>query len=306
MGLKLRHTLLAPMLQPRARGLVFLYFLSFYLFQTEAQVLYRVSGNSVAAKSYILATNKLTDIRFLDSIPNLFKCYAQSDKVITEFAMQDYEAFQTLRQAALLPDSIQLRRYYTSEEYRDIDNALLLTLGLGLEKLGRMKPQYLTEMYRIELLKKYAGYDEDRSSSHFFEAVAIQQDKPVYGLDDIGETMFMTFDREPFEWQCKELLDIVRNPDLEIRQEKTLKNLYQQGRLLDMAYQVSGPDNKSSISFSDYRIYVKRNKEWVKRLRPYLLAGKVFIVLDAVYLGGEGGLLAQLQAAGYKVKPVNK
>lgn len=271
-----------------------------------AQVLYQISGNGCAAKSYIFATNILTDISFLDTIPNIFKCYGASDKVVTEFAMQDYEAIAALRQAALLPDSVRLMNFYTDDEYRRIDEALLLATGLGLEKLGRMKPQYLTEMFRMEMLKKWAGYNEERSSAHFFEAVAVQQGKAVFGLDDVGETMFMTFDREPFHWQCKELINIVDYPELEVRQEKAIRNLYKQGRLLDISYQVSSPDNKSSISYSDYQIYMRRNRTWVKRLRPFLAEGKAFIVLNAVYLGGEEGLLSVLKAAGYKVKPVNK
>ena len=115
-----------------------------------AQVLYRISSNSTSAPSYILATNKITDITFLDTIPNVFKCFSYCDKVITEFAMQDYEAIAALRQAALLPDSVQLRNFYTDEQYKDIDDALLINLGMGLDKLGRMKPSYLTEMYRNE------------------------------------------------------------------------------------------------------------------------------------------------------------
>ena len=62
-----------------------------------AQVLYEVSGNSTKAKSYILATHRLVDIAFLDTIPNVFTCFAKCDKVITEFAMEDYEALAALR-----------------------------------------------------------------------------------------------------------------------------------------------------------------------------------------------------------------
>lgn len=277
-----------------------------YSMTSSSQVLYQISGNGIADKSYILATNKLTDIRFLDSIPNLFKCYSNCDKVVTEFAMIDYEAIAALRQAALLPDSVRLVNFYSEDEYKSIDEALRLTLGMGLDKLGRMKPAYLTEMYRIELLKKWADYDENRSSEHFFEAVARQQDKPIYGLDDTGEAMYMMFDREPFDWQCTELKHIIEYPEREIKQEKKIRDLYQQGRLLDIAYQVSGPDNLSSISYSDYQIYCKRNKEWVKRLRHYLIEGKTFIVLDAMYLAGDQGLLSLLKNAGYKVKPVNR
>ena len=271
-----------------------------------AQVLYRISGNSAAAPSYVLATNRIVDMTFLDTIPNVFKCYAACNKVITEFAMQDYEAIAALRHAALLPDSIRLSNFYSHDQYMEIDEALRINLGMGLEQLGRMKPSYLAEMYRNELLKKWLNYDEDRSMETFFEKVAAQSNIPVYGLDDIGETMYMLFDREPFHWQCEELKKVVEYPEKEVRFERSLLDMYRYGRLSDMAYFVKSPDNQTSLSFSDYKVYSQRNRQWVKRLTPYLREGKAFITLNAIFLGGEDGLLAQLKAAGYRVKAVNR
>ena len=270
------------------------------------QVLYRISGNSAVAPSYILATNRMVDMTFIDTIPNIFKCYAECDKVLTEFAMQDYEALAALRQAALLPDSVRLSNFYSDEQYQEIDDALRINLGMGLDKLGRMKPSSLTEMFRSALMKRWPKYDEDRSMETFFEKVAAQNDVPVYGLDDIGETMYMLFDREPFHWQCEELLKVVEYPEKEVRFERSLVEMYKYGRLADMAYFVKGPDNQTSLSFSDYKVYAQRNKQWVKRLTPYLREGKAFITLNAIYLGGEDGLLAQLRTAGYRVKAVNR
>ena len=273
---------------------------------SNAQVLYRISGNSAAAPSYILATNRMVDITFIDTIPNTFKCYAECNKVITEFAMQDYEAIAALRQAALLPDSVQLRNFYSDEQYHEIDDALRINLGMGLDKLGRMKPSYLAEMLRSELMKRWLHYDEDRTMETFFERVALENNTPVYGLDDVGETMYMLFDREPFHWQCEELQKVVEYPEKEVRLERQLLEMYRYGRLADMAYLVKSPDNMTSLSYSDYQIYAKRNKVWVKRLTPYLKEGKAFITLNAIYLGGEDGLLAQLKATGYRVKAVNR
>ena len=277
-----------------------------FISYSNAQVLYRISSNSAAAPSYILATNKMVDLAFLDTIPNVFKCYNTCNKVITEFAIQDYEAIAALRQAALLPDSIRLQNFFTEEQYEDIDVMLQLNVGMGIEQLGRMKPSYLTEMYRNELMKQWLAYDEERSMETFFEDMAAQSNKPVYGLDNIGETMYMIFDREPLHWQCQELVKIIEYPEREIQLERTLFDMYRYGRLTDMAYAIKAPDNSSTLSYSDYQVYAKRNKEWVKRLRPYLVEGTAFITLNAIYLGGEDGLLAQLKAAGYRVKAVNR
>lgn len=283
-----------------------LYILLLYTLGAHAQVLFKVSGNSAKAPSYIFATNKIVGIEFLDSVPKLLNCFSQCSIVLTEFAMQDYEALAALRVAALLPDSIRLDRYYTTEEYQQIDDAMQLTLGMGMDKLCRMKPSYLTAMYRNELLHKWLDYDDQRSMEAFFQSIASDKNMPVRAIDDIGETMYMVFDREPFHWQCKELLQIIEYPEREVRQERVLAEMYRMGRLTDMSYQILSPDNQSTQSYSDYQIYAARNKEWTKRLRPYLVNGGAFITLDAIYLGGEKGLLEQLRAAGYRVKSVNR
>lgn len=273
---------------------------------THAQVLYEISGNSTLEKSYLLATNKLINITFIDTIPNVFNSFSKCDKVITEFAFEDYQAIAALRKASLLPDSIQLGAFYTEEEMTKINQELLLTLGMGLLELGRMKPAYLTELYRTELLKKWLHWDESNSMETFFEQVAQQQDIPIYPLDDLGETLYMLFDREPFQWQCKELKKVIDYPDQEVEQERVIRDLYSMGRLNDIAFQVLSPDNATSISYSDYQVYAQRNQQWVKKLKSYLHDGKCFITLNAIYLGGDKGLIAQLKNAGYRIKPVNK
>lgn len=277
-----------------------------FALHANAQLLYEVSGRASKKKSYILAINRYVNMQFLDTIPNVFQCFAKCNKVVTEFTMQDYEALAALRQAAILPDSIRLTNFYTEEQLEYIDQNLLINIGMGLDKLSRMKPSYLTEMLRTELMKQWLHYDEQTSMESFFEYVAAERGIPVIGLDDIGETMYMLFDREPFHWQCDELLKVSEFPEREVKQERTIKDMYLSGRLADISYQIESPDNKSSISYSDYQIYCARNKEWVKRLQPYLQEGAAFITLNAIYLGGDKGLLQLLRAAGYRVRPVNR
>jgi len=272
----------------------------------QAQVLYEISGNNSRAKSYIFATNRLVDIPFLDSVPNLFKAYGRCDKVVVEFALNEAKAKEILAQAALLPDSQELRQYYSLQEYNEINQMLLQLVKLPFNDFTRMKPAYITELIRTELIRKYLGYDENHSSEYFFLNVALQQQCPVYGLDNVTETMYMLFDREPFEWQQKELLKVVRCALKEVEHERQLSHLYRNGKMSDIVYQITMPDNTTSLSYSDYRIFAQRNREWVKRLAPYLHEGKSFIVLNAIYLGGGQGLLAQLRANGYKVKAFNR
>ena len=288
------------------RHILVLCLLSFVLCHIKAQLLYEISGKGSKSKSYLLATNRYVEMTFIDTIPNVFRCFGRCNKVLTEFTMQDYEALAVLRQAALLPDSIILRNFYSEDEYRLINNTLLVNLGMGLEQLCRMKPSFLTELYRTELMKQWLGYDDQKSMETFFESVAVERNMPVIGLDAVGETIYMLFDREPFHWQCTELLKVMEYPENEVKQERAIRDMYRNGRLTDISYQVEGPNNNSSVSYSDYQVFCQRNEQWVKRLQPYLTQGGAFITLNAVYLGGEKGLIEQLRKAGYRVRPVNR
>lgn len=124
------------------------------------------------------------------------------------------------------------------------------------------------------------------------------------GLDNASETMYIAFDREPIAWQCQELKKVIDYPEKEVEQERIIRDLYLHGRLNDIAYQIARPDNETSVSYSDYKVFSQRNKQWVKRLTPYLKDGRTFVTLNAIYLGGDEGLLAQLRAAGFRVKAV--
>lgn len=272
----------------------------------QAQLLYQISGNGAKKKSYLLATNALVDRTYIDSIPGVFRCYEQCNKVITEFTMQDYEAIAALRRAAVLPDSVILEQYYEHNDYHFLDDMMRVTLGMGMDKLCRLRPQYIGEMYRAELFKKWLGKNEDRAMDCFFEQVASQTNIPIYGLDNIGETMYMLFNREPIDYQCRELMQIVSNPEEEIRIERELARMYRRWQLTEMAYLMEAPDNRSSVSYSDYQVFARRNREWAKRLTPYLKDGACFITLPAIYLGGEKGLIMRLRDAGFRVKAVQK
>ena len=271
-----------------------------------SQVLYEISGNNSQGKSYLFAINPLTDRDFIDSVPNTFKVFGRCKRVITEFTVKDYEAIAALRHASLLPDSVVLGNFLTPTEYSDIDDALLLTVGTGLHSLERMKPSFVTELYRTELMSRWLEYDEQTSMESFFEQVAEQKQMPVHGLDSLGETIYMLFEREPLHWQYEELKKITEYPEREVKLENDIRNAYREGRLNDIAYIIQSPDNQSTLSYSDYQVFAQRNEVWVKRLAPYLKEGKSFIALNAIYLGGEKGLISCLRKAGYKVRAVNR
>ena len=234
-----------------------------------AQLLYRISGNSAAEPSYIVGTNKYVDMAYLDSIPGLFKAFGKCHTVVTEFAFEDYEALAAMRK-------LPLTSAYTYSVVRD------------------------------SIMVARLGYDPNRAMDAFFPAVAAEQGKKVVGLDNVGETLWMLFERHDEDYQSEQLMKLAEFPEYDVELEKEIMRLYRRKQLWDIAYAVSGPDNKATFNFADYDIYAKRNLQWVKRLAPLLRQGGCFIAVDAMLLGGERGLLEQLRKAGYRVKSIRR
>lgn len=234
-----------------------------------AQLLYKISGNSSHAPSYILATEKYIDFTYADSIPGCFKAFGRCQTVLTEFAIPDHEMLAAMRQMDF-------------------------------------KPSYMYSVVRDSIMAHRLGYDPTRSMETFFQLVAADKGMPVYGLDNIGETLYMLFQRNPEEYQQKMLTDLMAYPEYDVDLERDLLTCYRLGHLTDMAYRITGPDNKATFGYADYQTYAKRNAVWAKKMKPYLTTGKCFITLNAIYLGGEKGLLAALRAEGYRVTPVRK
>ena len=271
----------------------------------QAQLLYEISGRS-APKSYLLAINKYCNIEFLDTIPNLFATLGRCNTIITEMSIDSVNLQGILETATILPDSATVFDLYSSDEIQRISTAFSTAFALPLTQIARLRPSALMEMYRDELMRQWLKYDSSRNADLLFQSLAQQTDKRSIALDSPTESMYMLFLREPESWQKKELLKLIDHPERDINLERNLLNLYKNGQITQMSYELSSPDNTSTLSYSDYEIFATRNKTWVKRLDSHLLEGNVFIALDAKYLGGEKGLIALLRANGYKVRPVNK
>lgn len=236
---------------------------------SEAQLLYRISGNSAERPSYLLATNRYIDISYLDSIPGLFRAFGRCDKVVTEFVIEDYEAIAAMRTMTI-------------------------------------KPAYTYSVVRDSIMSHRLGYDAGRSMDAFFPLVAADKGMKVVGLDNVGETLWMLFERHDEEYQLQQLTRLLDFPEDDVDLEREIMRLYRRGQLWDISYAVSGPNNKASFGYADYEIYSRRNLNWVKRLKPLLHDGGCFITVDAMLLGGESGLIEQLRKAGYKVKAVKR
>ena len=86
------------------RLLVLTIILSVAFIGTDAQLLWKISGNGLKKTSYIFGSHHLIPVVFLDSIPGLYKAFNESDMIVSEVIARNIETSDYMRKAAIIPD----------------------------------------------------------------------------------------------------------------------------------------------------------------------------------------------------------
>ena len=67
---------------------------------SQAQLLWKISGNGLKHPSYLFGTHHLITIQFLDSVPGLFKAFNECETVVGEMVLNNIDVSAKIQQAA--------------------------------------------------------------------------------------------------------------------------------------------------------------------------------------------------------------
>lgn len=135
-------------------------------------------------------------------------------------------------------------------------------------------------------------------------AEARRQAKPVHGLETVDEQL-QTLESLSLAEQKAMLAEALNRLPGRGRLQERLTRAYLDRdleRLLEIGYESLDPRGVTegfAASLID-----NRNLRMIDRLQPLLRRGKVFIAVGALHLPGDNGILALLEARGYRVTPL--
>ena len=274
-------------------------------------LLWEVSGNGLESSSYILGTYHLFSKGFADSIPGLKDAMAAADRIVGELDLLTNRIGMQMdiSTASMMPKEISYKALLSDKEYSRLEMLLKDILGMEAEEWGIYKPAM------VSLLVASAVYVEnspgvDMSTLEVID-ISLQQEmasagKEVMGLESTEEQIYVLFDSEPLRVQAKDLLCAVLNLDYQNRQQADILKYYRSGEL-DKLYDVSfnDPENPCPPSEAYKNIILKdRNFRWLEKLPAIMVSAPSLVVVGALHLGGEEGLLFQLDGMGYEVSPM--
>lgn len=286
------------------KNILILFLLLLCLTATQAQLLWKVSGNGLKHPSYLFGTHHLISIQFLDSVPGLFKAFNNCDVMVGEMVINNIDATAKIQQAAIMPNHVKINDLLNDDEYKLVDNELKSVLKFGLKDVSIMNPSLILTMYEMEIYKKLTGFKDESQSDSYFQLVAAEKGKKIIGLETVDQQIAILFNNSNLERQADILVETVQKKDSILNEMIQLNKLYKVGKIEKLIDLSKRKGNITDMTDEEYaKLVDNRNADWMTKLPGLFKESSCFVAVGAMHLGGKKGLIKLLEKEGYKVTP---
>lgn len=276
---------------------------------SQAQLLWKVSGNGLGRPSYIFGTHHMAPASMIDQIPAMEAAIAGCDIVVGEVekdSLTSPEVQTRMAQAMIAPMDSTLDQLLTPEEYGIVEkvfNKYFGTMGVTLSQMKNLKPSAIsTQMQAMQAIKYFPNFDASNLIDVAVQSRANEAGRPSAGLESIQEQIDLLFNGSLKE-QAQGLLETCKQDEFFQQQSVALADAYM-SQSLDKVYQVmTDATMGGSEEAMDILIY-NRNRNWVEKLVTIMPERACLVCVGAGHLPGDKGLLQLLRNAGYTVEPM--
>ncbi|HLD08741.1 MAG TPA: TraB/GumN family protein [Methylophilaceae bacterium] len=244
--------------------------------------------------SYLLGTMHTDDPRATEFSPAVLKAFSDSEAFMME-------TLPTRDQSSYFMQDKTLRNLLTEDEVEQVIK-LADFHAMHTNVALRMKPWLLAVVF--DLPRPMALYSMDE----LLLAKAGEQDKKVLGLEDTAEH-FAVLDSFSIDEQLVMLRAVLKHSQADKERDfELLLKAYLSG---DTA-KIAALDDKITSALLPKDLWAKmkvklidgRNVRMAERIANEANQSRVFVAVGASHLPGEGGLLARLRNAGFKLSVV--
>lgn len=229
------------------------------------------------------------------------RAYQQADTLVMEVDLDDLDplgAQMLMVNLSMLQDGRTLGDVMGSADYRKARRRAS-ELGVDLQMLERVEPWFaaLTIM-NLQLLK--LGFDPQIGLEQHLSGKARRDGKQVIGLETL-EFQLGIFDAMPLRTQSRLLLQTLDEAATIETQMATLVSAWRRGDSARLAREMG----RNFEGYPDvYRKLVSdRNRSWVRQIQELGASeGNYLVVVGALHLVGEDGVIALLQDRGGKIR----
>lgn len=277
---------------------------------SQAQLLWKVSGNGLGRPSYIFGTHHMAPSTMIDQIPGINAAIDGCDIVVGEIekdSLMSKEAQMKMANAMIAPTDSTLDMLYTPTEYAVIEKVFdkyFGAMGVKLAQMKTLKPNAIsTQLQAMQAVKYFPNFDANNLIDIAVQDRANKAGRPSASLESLQEQIDLLFNA-PLTEQAKNLLEACRQDAFFQEQSSALAEAYMHQDLDKlMAVMTDATMGGESEEAMEVLIY-SRNRSWAEKLVKIMPERTCLVCVGAGHLPGPQGLLQLLRDKGYTVEPM--
>ena len=277
---------------------------------SQAQLLWKVSGNGLGRPSYIFGTHHMAPSTMIDQIPGINAAIDGCDIVVGEIekdSLMSKEAQMKMANAMIAPTDSTLDMLYTPTEYAVIEKVFdkyFGAMGVKLAQMKTLKPNAIsTQLQAMQAVKYFPNFDANNLIDIAVQDRANKAGRPSASLESLQEQIDLLFNA-PLTDQAKNLLEACRQDAFFQEQSSALAEAYMHQDLDKlMAVMTDATMGGESEEAMEALIY-SRNRSWAEKLVKIMPERTCLVCVGAGHLPGPQGLLQLLRDKGYTVEPM--
>lgn len=277
---------------------------------SQAQLLWKVTGNGLGRPSYILGTYHFAPASMLDKIPGMQQAFEGCDIVIGEInkeEMMGQDAQTKMAMAMMAPSDSTLDKLFTPEEYAIVEgvfNKYFGGMGVTLSQMNMLKPSAISvQMQAMQAVKYFPNFNENELIDMAVQTRANEMGRPSEGFETIQEQIDLLFGT-PLTEQAKGLLEACQKDDLFVIQSSAIVEAYMAQDLSKIEEILSDPEIGGDDPEAMDELIYDRNRNWAPKLIAIMPERACLVCVGAGHLPGDQGLLQLLRNEGYTVEPM--
>lgn len=273
---------------------------------TDAQLLWKISGNGIKEPSYIFGTHHVAPNSITDSIKGFDKAFESTCQLYGEIDMNfmtDNSTLIEMQKAMTMPEGKRLSDLFSNEDRKLIDSACKKYLGIGIDMMDMLKPMAIASQLSVVMsMKEFPELQKGEQLDMNLQNMAKKEGKEVKGLESLEFQTNLIFNM-PLEEQAEFLLKTVESTDESEKTSKELANAYKSQNLDKIMELINKEDMQDNENYIKMLVY-DRNRNWVEQMKSIVNDKPTFFVVGAGHLPGEEGVLKLLENEGYTIEPV--
>ncbi len=274
-----------------------------------AQLLWKVEGNGLAAPSYIFGTHHVAPADMVSRVEGLTDALDAVAAVYGEVNMVDLnpmEMQQMIMPHIMAPSDSTLSVLFTPQQLDSIQTIFQAYAGqpVDLAQMNMVKPVMLsTQLAVMQSMKAFPDFNPQAQLDATIQNMAKAAGKEVDGLETFEYQLGILYDT-PLSEQAQDLMEVIRHDDEAVEKATTLANAYQNADL--DAISATLYDDPEMTRAKLEKLLLIRNRDWASRLPAIMNDKSVLVVVGCGHLPGDEGLISLLRNAGFIITPVDE